>query len=382
MKQLFPPEIIKNSAENYFVQQHTSSRVIYLILLLLLIFLLLLLPILTVDITTQSNGVIRSVDEDNILQSAVYGEVKHAAIFENTTVRQGDTLIVISTHKIDEQINYYQLQKREEIIHMSDLTQLLDTGKLLLASDLFKQESTGFHGKLEEQRVKMVRAEKEFLVAEVLYRKNVIPRMEYEEKCNNHDYELSHYKNICIQQKLVWQSKLTDLGLKVEGFNSGIAQLEREKRQYIITAPIAGTITTNAGIREGNFVVPNQQLGRISPDNKLVVECYVGPSNIGLIRQSMKVRFQFHAYNYNQWGIGSGIVTEISNNVITINSQPFFKVRCSLDQNYLMLKNGSKGFLKKGMTLTGRFMIINRTLFQLLYDKTDNWLNPKISENE
>lgn len=34
------------------------------------------------------------------------------------------------------------------------------------------------------------------------------------------------------------------------------------------------------------------------------------------------------------------------------------------------------------MTLTGRFMITKRSLFQLLYDKTDNWLNPKITENE
>ena len=34
------------------------------------------------------------------------------------------------------------------------------------------------------------------------------------------------------------------------------------------------------------------------------------------------------------------------------------------------------------MTLTGRFMLIRRNLFQLLYDKTDNWLNPKNNEHE
>ena len=112
-----------------------------------------------------------------------------------------------------------------------------------------------------------------------------------------------------------------------------------------------------------------------------MVECYVSPANIGLIRTEMKVFFQFHTFNYNQWGIGSGIVMRISNNVITINDQPFFKVRCSLDQNYLTLKNGTKGFLKKGMTLTGRFKVINRSLLQLIYDKTDDWLNPKITDH-
>jgi HlyD family secretion protein len=129
-------------------------------------------------------------------------------------------------------------------------------------------------------------------------------------------------------------------------------------------------------------MVPNQQIARISPDDDLVVECYVSPSNIGLISSDMKVTFQFHSFNYNQWGTGSGRVTQISGNVININEKPFFKVRCSLEQNSLSLKNGYKGILKKGMTLTGRFILIRRSLFQLLYDKTDNWLNPKISEHE
>ena len=96
----------------------------------------------------------------------------------------------------------------------------------------------------------------------------------------------------------------------------------------------------------------------------------------------MNVTFQFHSFNYNQWGIGTGNVIELSNNVVSIDNQPYFKVRCSLDQSFLQLKNGYKGYLKKGMTLTGRFKITKRSLFQLLYDKTDNWLNPKISGNE
>lgn len=39
-------------------------------------------------------------------------------------------------------------------------------------------------------------------------------------------------------------------------------------------------------------------------------------------------------------------------------------------------KNGYKGYLKKGMTLQARFIITERTLWQLLYDKVDDWINP------
>jgi HlyD family secretion protein len=45
----------------------------------------------------------------------------------------------------------------------------------------------------------------------------------------------------------------------------------------------------------------------------------------------------------------------------------------------MTLKNGYNAQLKKGMTFSIRFMVVRRTLFQLLYDKMDNWLNPNIT---
>ena len=382
MKQLFPPEIIHNSAETYFTQQQTTSRTVYLILILTLIIFVLLLPLINVDITTQSNGVIRSNLDDNTIQSAVYGEVIRANISENAKVAQGDTLLMISTHKTDEQINFYYSELGEDSVQMNDLALLLRNQNTGLASAIFRQEFAGLIGKLEEQNVKKSQAEKEYLLAARLFEKNVIPRMEFEEKKHNCEFEKSHYTNIIEQQKLNWQTRLTEIKQKASGLKSNIEQLQREKRQYVITAPISGTLTDGPGIEEGNFIVPNQQFGRISPDENLLVECYVTPANIGLIHPEMQVSFQFHSFNYNQWGMGSGKVTRISGNIINMNDQPFFRVRCSLDKNYLILKNGSKGFLKKGMTLTGRFMIIRRSLFQLIYDKTDDWLNPKIIEHE
>ena len=38
----------------------------------------------------------------------------------------------------------------------------------------------------------------------------------------------------------------------------------------------------------------------------------------------------------------------------------------------------SKGKLKKGMTLQAYFNVARRSLYQLLYDKIDNWLNPQV----
>ncbi len=49
-----------------------------------------------------------------------------------------------------------------------------------------------------------------------------------------------------------------------------------------------------------------------------------------------------------------------------------------MDKDFLSLKNGYKGYLKKGMTVFARFVIAERTVMQLLVDKVDNWLRPGV----
>jgi hypothetical protein len=109
----------------------------------------------------------------------------------------------------------------------------------------------------------------------------------------------------------------------------------------------------------------------------MIAEVYVMPKDVGLIRPDIKVNFQVDAFNYNQWGLLTGKVLTVSNDIFTDNGQqPYFKVRCLLDKNELKLKNGYVGRIKKGMTLQANFYVTRRTLFQLLYDKTSDWLNP------
>jgi len=159
-------------------------------------------------------------------------------------------------------------------------------------------------------------------------------------------------------------------------FESQLTQLQKENENLTIKAPVSGSIQNFAGIYQGSMVFANQDLAQISPDTNLVVEAFVNPNDIGLLRTNMPVRFQVDAFNYNQWGLATGNVLEISNDIHFVNEKPVFKVRCLLDQEYLQLKNGYKGYLKKGMTLQARFMVTERTLWQLLFDKVDDWLNP------
>lgn len=74
-----------------------------------------------------------------------------------------------------------------------------------------------------------------------------------------------------------------------------------------------------------------------------------------------------------------GEILEIGNDIEIIDDNPMFKVLCKANSSYLQLKNGFKGQLKKGMTLNARFELVERSLFQLLYDKIDDWINPSLN---
>lgn len=380
MPPLFPPEIIKSSSENYFSEQSTSSRIIYLSVMLLLIVAFGLLPFVKVQVTTQSEGVVRSGYEENPIIPVVSGEVVSCRISENQSVNKDDTLLILSTDRIDQEIRLLTFRQAEEKALLSDLNRLVLGKEDGLLSSFYRQEYVGYTGRLAEQKTQMLQAEDEFLLAEKLFNKGITPKHDFEKISHQFQYEKDRYNSIRAQQFSLWQGKLKETILNLADMATKIEQLNKEKEQYCLTAPITGTIVGYNGIKPGNFVAPNQPVARIAPENDLLVECLVSPSDIGLIAQGMPASFQFHAFNYNLWGVATGSVNEISNNVVSINNRPFFRIKCQLDQHFLKLKNGTKGNLRKGMTLTGRFKVAERTLFQLLYDKADNWLNPKRKE--
>lgn len=154
--------------------------------------------------------------------------------------------------------------------------------------------------------------------------------------------------------------------------------MQFEKRFYVVTARNNGYISNYNGIQAGSFIFPNQTIGTIAPSDSLIVECYVSPNDIGYLQIGKQATFQVDAYNYNQWGLADGEIIDISNQLYQEDKSVYFKVKCKLNQNSLFLISGYQGKLKNGLTLTSRFQINRRSLYDLLFDNADDWLNPKI----
>jgi len=168
-----------------------------------------------------------------------------------------------------------------------------------------------------------------------------------------------------------------------------------------LTAPVSGRVVkcflsqNNQSIQKGDTLlvittellntqqqlVNTQQQDYNAQLQHLIAECLVSPKDIGFIHPSQNVRFQIDTYNYNQWGLLNGSVKEIDKNLV-VNEQTgegLFKIRCGINKGYLQLKNGYRGNIGKGMSFTARFYLTNRTLWQLLFDRADDWFNPNLT---
>ena len=100
-----------------------------------------------------------------------------------------------------------------------------------------------------------------------------------------------------------------------------------------------------------------QQLLELSPDGDLFVECFVSSKDIGLITPNMSVRFRVDAFDYTEWGILTGNVVDIANDITISDTISYYKIRCSLDRPFLELRNGFRGYVKKGMTVNARMIV-------------------------
>lgn len=377
---LLPPEWIENSIENYIYHQTTKSQIVYWIVLATIALSIVLLPFIYVDVSVQSLGIVRPITETTEIKATVSEIISEVYVHEGQKVKKGELLLGFRSSSPHEKIQYQEKLLNDLYAHISDL-QILATGKM---PDIFKsptrlQEYHLFTNKKKELQVGIDKAKRELDREKILYDKNLVSREEYEQYLYTYQSKVEEQSSLIKTQLSTWQ---TDLNNYQNQQNEVQAELKKEtwemKDLYEVHSPINGTIEQFSGIYVGNSVQAGQTITTISPDSTINIEAYVSPNNIGYITVGMPIKAQITSFNYNEWGMLNGNVVYVSSDCITNEKgETYFKVKCQLDQNHLVMKRtGAKGYIKKGMSAQVRFMITRRSLFDLLYQNIDEWINP------
>ncbi len=366
-----------NTLENLIYKNKTKSISIYLVLVLAIVAMLFLLPVIKVDISSQSRGIVRSKTDNVPITTIVSGRITWLGLKNNVSVSKGDTLIKISKQSLEtEKKTQDTLSEATELL-LDDISDLLSNKVSHLKTSAAKKDFYKYQSHKNELQSKVSQTQVNYNRSKILFDKGIIASAEYEKQLYEFRFANQALQSFVSQQKSDWENQKRDLEERLKNIDGTVAKIKVEENNYVVLAPISGTIESFSGLQAGSFLNASQPIATISAADKLIVESTISPNDIGLIKKNQVVKFQIDAFNYNQWGLLEGKVIDVDRNITIQGEQAFFKVRCALNSMEMKLQSGYKTKVSKGMTLTSRYIITRRSLFDLLFDKMDDWLNPK-----
>lgn len=374
--QLFPKEFINTTVEHYTFRIRKKTNAIYLIVITALSLILLALPFIQVNVSKNASGIINTRSQRYQLVAPVSGIIKEQHLVENKTIDAGDPLCLFDTSTLDKEIDQVKNRITELETFISDLNHLDENRFEQVASDVLAIQLLQHQSNLERLDLDIERTKRVYLRQKLLFQEKVIAEVDYERDEALYKQAKAEKRLYQKQKQNEWKETLLRYTIERDELTLRKERLQEERQKYVLAAPSKGELQNIVPVVENQFIAAGTQLGEISPDTTLLAICYVSTKDVGLLKEGMKGSFRVDAFNANEWGFVEGEISKISTDAYIQNDQSFFKVECLLDQHFLSLQNGFKGEFKKGMTIQASFQVAERTLFQLLYDGMDDWLNP------
>lgn len=381
-RQIYPYDHVEDSIERHVSRHSRRSQAVYVAVALALVAGLAALPLVRVGVSVQSAGIVRPQTEKHEVITGASGFAADLRVRENQPVRRGDVVLVLRAAPVDERLALVAGRVEEVRGNAADLELLTrSAGEAAIAPGRFttaryRQEYLQLQQEVREIAMREQKALSDLERTRALQQRGLAAVTEVEDRQFHLAQARADRALVVERGQSGWQAGLTAARRDLKELLSQQEQLREERTLYTVTAPVDGTVEEVAALSPGSFVQQGQKLAVISPTSDLTAEVYVTPRDIGLLRPGTPARLQIDAFNYNDWGFVTGRVHEISDDFVLMDQQPMFRVRVALDQRELRLQNGFRGRLKKGMTLRARFMVTERTLFQLLRDDVNDWLNP------
>jgi len=359
-----------------------SAFIIYWLIIFLFLFGIISLFIIHVDISVRAPGIIRPILERTEMRSPVSGIIDTIYFKEGDQVLKSSLLLKIHDPFLVEKqhLNESEILQYKDFIHDLNLLGPDAINSIrqisVLKSQLYRQQVLRFISHSEELESQLSKARHEIRLNEKLAKEKVISPKEL------YDLQMQEQRLVWVKERFR-REQLTNWQVELAKYTSDLKQclskreeLNQQNFSNHIRAPVSGRIQEFAVRYSGNMVQSGDLICSISPEGQLIGECYVLNKDIGMLITGQPVRFQIDALNYNYFGMATGKIFSIENDFILLDKTPVFKVRCQLNEKELKLYNGYRGELKKGMHFQARFITCNRSLWQLLYDRLDDWFNP------
>ena len=347
----------------------------YRSILLFLVLALGSLPMIRVDVTCSSRGILQVSGGTNPVISAVGSQVVCSRLEENRRVEKGDTLMVLNPDELLAELADLKARKKILQQYTWDLDQLIrQSGEI--TTERYRQERLTFNHFESRMNTELNYQQEEFEVHRDLFLEGVIPRLEYEEIRSRYQSVKASY---AVEQQGYfqrWQEQMHRYRENLYALHAREEQVKEQLDRHYITAPAGGYLVDCRQLLPGTHLVPNQVIARIVPDHELIADCILLPDKIAYIRPGNPVKVRLDAYPAGTNGYLEGTVTEIPEDAVIESGTPIYRVKCRIPQYIYHRDTGRREPLKSGMTFTAHFVLNRKTILELIVEKTERWLYP------
>ncbi len=390
-----PLPLAAHTVESLHAEHGRPARAVYWFVLVGALAALAALPFIEVDVSVGAPGIVRPMAERVELRLAFGGRIARVHVRDNAHVVAGQPLLELATPDLDERLARNVALQREKTAALAlldsfstarlgepDVLPDVTSGRaveLFPSLQTVRQEAAQLKAQLEANRVAEARVRTELARVSAMAAKGIATQRELDDARYALERVQADAKLAIEQMRTHWHARREETALALLDLASERTRLEAERAHAIVRAPGAGALQGFVGLSEGAMIGAGQVVGAISPDDRLVVETFVSPREIGLVRCGQPVRLQVDAFPYTQWGLLDALVIAIAADVSVTDSggAPVFKVTIEPKRSQLQLANGAIGRIGKGMTVSARFLTTRRTLLQILYQDASEWLDPQ-----
>jgi HlyD family secretion protein len=372
MNKILPEEILTFSTEEHFFRFQSAGSIAYRLVICLMILVLICLPVLKVDISYTSRGVLQTTTKPHQILSPVSGMVTRNTLRKNIRIQQGDTLLIIDNQSLSVEIADVQSAIEMKKKQLSDLKFLL-TGDGPIRTAKYSQEKQQYLHQVSRIRKELEYCRDELHSVQPLYDQGFIARLEFEKIKKKYLTAVESLKVTESEFCMKWESERMSIQMDLLALNSRLSRLFTAQRQHILTAPVSGVLADYSEVSAGSFMPAQHLIGRIVPEQHLVAECLVPPDCISRITENQPVKLSIDAYPATVFGRATARVIIVPSDASTVSGQPFYVVTCALDRSSDFMR-GKDIKLKSGMTVTGMFLLGRKSLYNLLREKSSKLL--------
>jgi HlyD family secretion protein len=380
--ELLPARRLGITAEVIIGRRSRFSQSIYLSSVSLLIAALLCLPLIKVNVSFQSPGVIRPAVERQTIRARSSGYVSGTRVVRGATVRKGDTLLVLDHEELNTtegQLSIQMAETKRRIEDLALLASLTEPTTLALSrirTPMLRQNFLKYSAEQDRRRISLRMLSTELARMLELATRDFVSKQEIESKQEELEVLRADVRVAHEEKSREWEALLADSREALLSVEARNAQISADRKRLSILAPITGSVDEMSSVSIGSFVQAAEELFVLSPDTQLWAEILVSTKDIGLVRPSMPVRLMIDAFDFNSWGVVEGTVTSIPRDYSMIDGKPVFRVICEMTETKLKQRSGAIAKITKGLTFRARFLVTERSLFQLLYERIDEQFNP------